>query len=113
MLIAQRRYLISDSARDRLVEGLQFGVRPLALTVAKNASSVGLGGLRFQRVVISYSFSPDRREQVEKEITARLEQFSEELDDWLSEVGGNSGSGHNTEIGVGLFYFEDDDRIER
>jgi hypothetical protein len=113
LLIAQRRYLISDSAKDRLVEGLQFGVRPLALTVAKNASSVGFGGLRFQRVVISYSFPPGRREQVEKEITARLEQFSEELDDWLSEIGDTSGTAHNSEIGVGLFYFEDDDTAER
>lgn len=109
MLVALRRYFIADSAQDRLAEGLQFGIRPLALTVAKNVSSTGFGGLRFQRVVDSYSVAPERREQLEKEITARLKQFSEELDDLLSEVGEGARTGDNSAIGVGLFYFEDYD----
>ncbi|MEQ1800414.1 MAG: DUF6502 family protein [Gammaproteobacteria bacterium] len=109
MLVALRRYFIADSAKDRLAEGIQFGIRPLALTVARNVASVGWGKLRFQRVVDSYSIPPERRPALESEIGARLKQFSEELDDLLSEVGEASGSGDNSAVGVGLFYFEDYD----
>jgi hypothetical protein len=109
-LFPLRRYFIADDARDRLTEGIQFGIRPLALTIAKNASnSTGFGSLRFQRVVDSYSVAPERRESLEKEVTERLRQFSEELDDLLSEAGGVSQGEDNSAVGIGLFYFEDDD----
>lgn len=112
-LIVLRRYFIADSAKDRLAEGLQFGIRPLALTVARNVAAAGLGGLRFQRVVDSYSVPTERRLELEKEVTARLKQFSEELDDLLSEVGHTSGTADNSAVGVGLFYFEDYDDSTR
>ncbi len=109
-LFPLRRYFIADAARDRLIEGIQFGIRPLALTVAKNvSSSIGLGSLRFQRVVDSYSIPLERREALEVELTARLRQFSEELDDLLSEAGELSKSEDNSAVGIGLFYFEDYD----
>lgn len=110
-LTVLRRYFIADSAKDRLTEGLQFGIRPLALTVSRNVASSGLGGLRFQRVVDSYSVPPERRPELEKEVSTRLKQFSEELDDLLSEVGQDSGAGNNSAVGVGLFYFEDYDDL--
>jgi hypothetical protein len=113
VLTVLRRYFISDSAQDRLAEGLQFGIRPLALTLAQNVASVGLEGLRFQRVVDTYSVPPDRRSEIEREVTARLRQFSEELDDFLSEAGDASGSGDNAAVGVGMFYFEDYDDSSR
>lgn len=108
-LVALRRYFIADSAKDRLAEGIQFGIRPLALTIAKNAASPSLVGLRFQRVVDSYAIPSERRPALEEEITARLKQFSEELDDLLSEVG-ESGVVETSAVGVGLFYFEDYDQ---
>lgn len=109
LLIVLRRYFIADSAKDRLTEGLQFGIRPLALTVARNVASASPGGLRFQRVVDSYSVPPERRLELEREVSTRLKQFSEELDDLLSEVGQVSTAGDNSAVGVGLFYFEDYD----
>jgi hypothetical protein len=108
-LTVLRRYLIADSAQDRLAEGLQFGIRPLALTVARNVATAGMDGLRFQRVVDSYSVPAERRLELEREVTARLKQFSEELDDIFSEVGQSSETGENSAVGVGLFYFEDYD----
>lgn len=108
-LTVLRRYLIADSAKDRLTEGLQFGIRPLALTVARNVGTSGMDGLRFQRVVDSYSVPQERRPELEREVTARLKQFSEELDDLLSEVGRSTEPGENSAVGVGLFYFEDYD----
>jgi hypothetical protein len=91
----------------------QIGIRPLALTIAKNASnSAGPGLLGFQRVADSYSVAPERRESLEKEITERLRQFSEERDDLLSEAGGASQADDNAAVGIGLFYFEDDDNQE-
>jgi hypothetical protein len=109
VLVALRRYFIADSAKDRLAEGIQFGIRPLALTIVKNVESVGLGALRFQRVVDSYSIPAERRAALEQEINGRLKQFSEEIDDLLSEVGEASQSEENSAVGVGLFYFEDYD----
>ncbi len=108
-LFPLRRYFIADSARDRLTEGIQFGIRPLALTVAKNVAKAELGALRFQRVVDSYSISPDRRAALEAEVTVRLRLFSEELDDLLSEAGQSSENKDHSAVGVGLFYFEDYD----
>jgi hypothetical protein len=113
VLIPLRRYFIADSAKDRLAEGIQFGIRPLALTIVKNVESVGLGALRFQRVVDSYSIPVERRAALEEEITARLRQFSEEIDDLLSEIADSSGNGESSAVGVGLFYFEDCDKPSR
>lgn len=109
VLAPLRRYFISDSAKDRLAEGIQFGIRPLALTIVKNVESAGRGGLRFQRVVDSYSIPVERRAALEQEITSRLIQFSEEIDDLLSEVGAASGGSDASAVGVGLYYFEDYD----
>jgi len=109
-LFPLRRYFIADAAKDRLIEGIQFGIRPLALTIAKNvSSSVNLGSLRFQRVVDSYSIPLESRAALEEEVTSRLRQFSEELDDLLSEAGELNKSEEKSAVGVGLFYFEDYD----
>jgi len=109
-LFPLRRYFIADSAKDRLIEGIQFGIRPLALTIAKNvSSSANLGSLRFQRVVDSYAIPSESRAALEEEVTARLRQFSEELDDLLSEAGAISSAEDKSAVGVGLFYFEDYD----
>ncbi|MBN8279202.1 MAG: hypothetical protein J0M16_01190 [Gammaproteobacteria bacterium] len=104
-LIAVRRYFIADSARDRLAEGLQFGIRPIALTVARNVLAEEGGAARFQRVVDSYAIPADRRVELEREITARLKQYSEELDDLLAEFARSSDQ--NSAVGIGLFYFEE------
>ncbi len=113
LLVPLRRYFIADSARDRLAEGIQFGIRPLALTIARNVETVGLDALRFQRVVDNYSIPVDRRAALEGEITARLRQFSEEIDDLLSEIAEQSTSEETTAVGIGLFYFEDEERNPR
>ena len=109
LIVPLRRYFIADSAWDRLAEGIQFGIRPLALTIVKNVESVGLEALRFQRVVDNYSIPADRRAALETEITARLRQFSEEIDDLLSETAETSSGAETTAVGIGLYYFEDDD----
>lgn len=110
VLVPLRRYFIADSAKDRLAEGIQFGIRPLALTIVKNVESVGLGALRFQRVVDNYFIPLDRRAALEKEITVKLIQFSEEIDDLLSEIADSSERDEGSAVGIGLFYFEDCDR---
>ena len=109
VLVPLRRYFIADSAKDRLAEGIQFGIRPLALTIVKNVESAGKGTLRFQRVVDSYSIPVERRVALEQEISRRLTLFSEEIDDLLSEVGETSDNKEHSAVGVGLYYFEDQD----
>lgn len=104
-LIALRRYFIADSAWDRLAEGLQFGIRPIALTVARNVLAGEGVAARFQRVVDSYAVPADRRAELEREVTARLKQYSEELDDLLAESA--RASDQDSAVGIGLFYFEE------
>ncbi|MCE7903558.1 MAG: hypothetical protein DYH20_13165 [Gammaproteobacteria bacterium PRO9] len=93
---------------ERLTEGIQYGLRPLALTLAKNTVIDGQSNLRFQRVIDSYSVPLDRREGVERAIRERLQEFSEEMDDVLSEAGrGKTEGGLESAIGIGLFYYDE------
>lgn len=103
-----RRHFISDTAMERLTEGIQYGLRPLALTLAKNTVIDGQANLRFQRVIDSYSVPLNRRESVERAIRERLQEFSEEMDDILSEAGrGKTEDGLESAIGIGLFYYDE------
>jgi hypothetical protein len=106
-LVALRRYFIADSARDRLAEGLRFGIRPIALTVAHNVSTDDPNEFRFQRVVDSYSIPAEKKPDLEKEIARRLKAYSEELDDLLAESADPKCTTEGSALGVGLFYFQD------
>lgn len=106
-LTAVHRYVVPVDAGDRLLQGLQFGMRPLALTVARNVQASDAGGLRFQRVVRNHFIAPHQRAELEAQLTRRLGDFSEEIDDALAEaedLGNHQPSGA---VGIGLFYFED------
>lgn len=107
-LQALRRHFVADAAQERLIEGIQFGLRPLALTLAKNTVIDGRENLRFQRVVDSYSIPHDQRRKVELAIKEKLEGFSEEIDDVLSEASrGATEKELGSAVGVGLFYYDE------
>lgn len=106
-LSAVHRYVIPAGAADRLLQGLQFGLRPLALTVARNVSAADVEGLRFQRVVRNHFIPVARRAELETVLSRRLGEFSEEIDDTLAEAEDLAGPQGAGALGVGLFYFED------
>ena len=107
-LMASRRSFVPASAVDRLIQGLQYGLRPLARTVAHNASTEDSSRLRFQRLVWSYSLPPEERDGVETLVTQRLKEFSQEIDDLLSEANRSVADEERGIVGVGVYWVEDD-----
>lgn len=106
-LTAVHRYVVPVDAGDRLLQGLQFGMRPLALTVARNVQASDTGGLRFQRVVRNHFIAPHQRAELEAQLSRRLGEFSEEIDDALAEAEDLADRQPSGAVGIGLFYFED------
>lgn len=108
MLIASRRSYVPAAADQRLIQGFQYGLRPLAMTVAYNAAEKDSSKLRFQRLVWNYSLPKSQRGVVEALVSQRLKEFSQEIDDLLSEVDRSNDEKDCSVIGVGLYLVEDD-----
>ncbi len=107
-LLATRRSFVPVTSIGRLIQGLQYGVRPLAMTVAHNAAAGDTKTIRFQRIVWNYCLPKEKRGEVDRIITQRLEEISQEIDDMLTEVEVDRGSADSSVFGVGLYHFEDD-----
>lgn len=108
LIVALRRSFIPATAEERLIQGLQYGLRPLAMTVAHNAATRQEGDLRFQRLVWNYCLPRSMRGAVHELIGQRLKDFSQEIDDLLSEADRSDDRAERSVVGVGLYEFEDD-----
>lgn len=108
LFIANRRSFIPSTTEERLIQGLQYGLRPLAMTVAHNAKAEESGNLRFQRLVWNYCLPESQRGAVDALVVQRLKEFSQEIDDLLSEAERSSNPAEGVVFGVGLYQFEDD-----
>lgn len=108
LLIATRRSFIPTTAEERLIQGLQFGLRPLAMTVAHNAATPNKAELRFQRLVWNYCRLRGSRGDLDNLVSRRLKEFSQEMDDLLSEADTALENEGRSVIGVGLYVVEDD-----
>lgn len=108
VLIASRRSYVPGTAEQRLIQGFQYGLRPLALTVAHNAAADDVSKLRFQRLVWNYCLPQSRRGDVDALINQRLKEFSQEIDDLLSEVDRAVDEQDCSVVGVGVYLVEDD-----
>lgn len=108
LLIATRRSFIPSTAEERLIQGLQYGLRPLAMTVAHNAGAGGKSELRFQRLIWNYCRPRSERHDLNELISQRLKEFSQEIDDLLSEANGVVAGEDRSVVGVGIYVVEDD-----
>lgn len=108
LLIATRRSYVPSTTEERLIQGLQYGLRPLAMTVAHNATSSEPSSFRFQRIVWNYCLPKAQRHAMDQLISRRLEEFSQEMDDLLSEGDDLEKPDELSVFGVGLYHFEDD-----
>lgn len=106
-LVVQRRYYVPTDASDRLLQGLLFGLRPVAQTVAHNTKLISAGERRFQRVVQSRLIPVGRQHEVEQRLRERMADLSEEVDDYFTEIEVASGSDAVMTLGIGLYYYED------
>lgn len=107
LLVVQRRYYVPIEAADRLLQGLLFGLRPVAMTVAHNTKLISADERRFQRVVQNRSVPTGRRYEVEQRLRMRMGEFSEEIDDYFTEIESGSASVDVMTLGIGLYYYED------
>jgi len=106
--VAKRRSFVPATTEERLIQGLQYGLRPLAMTVSHNVTTNEPGNLRFQRIVWNYCLPKSKRIAVDSFVTQRLEEFSQEIDDLLSEADKSGNPAERSVFGVGLYHFEDD-----
>jgi len=108
LFVANRRSFIPTTTEDRLIQGLQYGLRQLGMTVAYNAGKDDGRQLRFQRIVWNYCLPKAQRGAIDSLLAERLKEFSQEIDDLLSEADRGAPSEDQGVIGVGLYQFEDD-----
>jgi hypothetical protein len=107
LLELRRRHFVPEAPDARLIEGINFGLRTVAATVAFNAGTQPGGHKRFQRLVQNRFVPVVRCAEVEEAIRLRLTEVSEELDDYFAEVGSPAATPGTCNVGVGLYYFEE------
>jgi hypothetical protein len=78
------------------------------MTVAHNAATADTSKLRFQRLVWNYCLPASQRADVDALVTQRLKEFSQEIDDLLSEADKPMGEEERSVVGVGVYVVEDD-----
>ena len=108
LFVANRRSFIPATTEERLIQGLQYGIRQLGMTVAYNAGTADGSQLRFQRIVWNYCLPKAQRGNLDRLLAERLREFSQEIDDLLSEADRETPSEAKEVIGVGLYQFVDD-----
>ena len=104
-------YYFEDDSSSKAFRGLAllFGLRPVAITVAHNTKQISPDERRFQRVVQNRCIPAGRRHEVEQQLRIRMSEFSEEIDDYFTEVESGSAPVDLMTLGIGLYYYEDAD----
>ena len=104
-LIPRRRAVVPDDPESRILEGLTFGLAPLAETIAFNSKAADRP--RFQRVVHSERIDASKITEVTESIFESLVAFSEDLDTSLTsfEVPVERSSESKADLGVGMYFF--------
>jgi hypothetical protein len=104
-----KRDAVPLDSNDKLIEGLEAGLAPLARTVAFNSDPSVMGSPRFQRAV-SVPFVPvDQLASIEAEIASKLVSIAIELDDLLAEFESDLTSEKDwVGLGIGLYYYRDE-----
>lgn len=104
-LVVRKREIVPESFDERLITSLAFSLRALATTIAFNTDPKRKGGGRIERFVQSSHLSAASRQVLAKRIRAEITQFTEGMDDLLSE--GEVSEEDGRRIGIGVFYHED------
>lgn len=111
-LIPIKRFFVPDSADERVIVGLELGLRRLAETIAFNSDKQRQSVPRFQRFVEGQPISAREVPAIRKHVQDMLAGFSLAIDDYLSSKT-RAGKGQRplkrdaSRVGVGLYYFDD------
>ena len=106
-LIAKRRHVVPEALDDRIVTSIVFGLRAMASTVAFNSGDPPKDLSRIERFVESNPLRAHRIGGIRDQLKERITEFTEEIDDFFSEVE-QSPDRSAKRVGVGVYYYEDD-----
>jgi hypothetical protein len=112
LLTVNRRDFVPENVDERLIEGINFGLRTLASTIAFNSDPALSEPTRYQKVVNTKYLPPDKLPDVQDKIRARLSHVAEGVDDLFSTVEERPdplGSQAYVNVGMGLYFFVDED----
>lgn len=111
-LQAVKRHFVPDAVSEKIVVGMEVGIRKLAETIAFNADPDTFDQARFQRFVEGpLIMDSSQIENLRAAIHDRLSFFSEDLDELLSkEIPKKPPAPHAASVGrrlsVGIYYHE-------
>ena len=107
-----RRHAVPESSGDKLVSSLSFNLQGLASTIAHNSDPERLAPGWIERFVYSPKLDSTGRKAALRQMRARIEQFTEEVDDEFetlaaAQMDSESADQDQRRVGVGVYYFED------
>ncbi len=110
-LVPTRREFVPDSVDEKLIEGLQYGLRRLAETVSYNAQPENRKTSRFQRIVHTDRIPMSEANVVRDSLEAILASFATKIDDYLTSFHAKHSArkidkDFTMHVGVGLYYFD-------
>ncbi len=108
MLAATRRYVVPDDSDKKLITALSFGLYALTSTIALNTDPSRTGSGRIERFVESNPAPPEKRELLRDKLRVQISEFTESIDN-LFAVETEPNTDDRIRLGVGVFYFEDND----
>jgi len=110
LLRVLRREIVPADLDERLLTSLAFSMKALAATIAYNTDpNRAPSPPRIERFVQSGFLTRTSRERLQRMISARIVNFTEEIDDVFSS-GELTDDKHGRRIGVGIYFYEDPDR---
>lgn len=117
-LLPIAREYVPDTASSKLIEGLQYGLRRLAETICFNSDPQNVNAPYLQRIVHVSDISASEVKLVRESITAVVVGFSRQIDDYLTRFQQQSNRNKRLEepnfhVGIGLYYFENENAAER
>lgn len=116
-LFPVKRHFVPDAVDEKLIVGLELGVRRLAETISFNTDPEKLGANRFQRFVEGPLSNAQEIKRIRALIHQRLSSFAMEIDDLMpgghasSKKEKTSARGGDVLVrpGVGIYYYEGSD----
>lgn len=106
-LMLVKRHYVPMGNNDRLKHGLESAIWSIADTIAFNSDpSIGVAP-RFQRVVSADGIDPLMFSKIQIESSAKLEEFAETYDDYLSKLEAvYKCANTESQVGIGLYYYQ-------
>jgi hypothetical protein len=109
-LHALRRGVVPIELDEKLIAGMVFGLRGLASTIAFNTSTNELGAAgRIERFCLSDEMTEESIRAMHPVLREQIQAFADQMTDLIAQPPPATGG---RRIGVGIYYYEDDQREE-